>query len=750
MKYLIRLVLISYLFLPYCSPDNGKNPTKNDDIETEWRYGSENSYTINASTTFNIVDDITGFNFIFPDGGNGILEIKKINDGAPLEFESIQFEVNFSGTSLVLLKLSKDSDEEIAVFGHYTIYNTVLDGSDKYTNWWGIPSLSESDSEIIFSLQAESGLAKENTTSPDVNKFAVSRLKNNSTMREKTTAIRTSVQQCIDYWLVNLPPNLRTAAQSEISGDLSYSIVWSNNGNSYVHGDNWIASNSTFYFTSEASLATVAHEVGHYMHHVLCGYEEYNAMYNRFPKDFWGAAVAHDLGDYREGRIEILEDIAQFSQYMILGDIDNHDASNVNKINSVYNLCNQKDPDQVDYPSHEGFGVWLLASLLRTENEIYTYRTNSPKVKVPIAGAQLSDILNIIDSGPDNINELREFAEASLLSKGGDYQYMLPALLEPIGWSYNGMGYVLDENDQPVTDATVISVCYVGSKQYYTRKTTETGSNGKFYLDRIFPGTNILRVYTNNGSDSSDFTFFADWNELTKTTLDIGNLKISSDDILSILHNTTQIGGEITGLWYSENAFEAYIDVKHTYWGENFDTSYTSFDYISASGFKDNFSQGSLNNVIWSNTTFTQENEYERVNEIGRIYKYSWKTTGSVSADGKTLISAKQEYKYNEKLEMDKGNYGGYDLSEIIEEQMIEFKNIPIKNWDTWNLDYAEYYLSNYNLHKQNAVVQYVKTEKWIQKNQEGNIISNGEITTTLKNIITDDKSDIQVYFRGF
>ncbi|MBN2281375.1 MAG: hypothetical protein JXQ65_12415 [Candidatus Marinimicrobia bacterium] len=741
MKYTKIYMLILLAAILSCS-DEDRNPVNGTNQNTDWKYGSAQSYDVNSASAVTVVDDITGYSFFFPEGGNGVLEIRKIKNGPSLEFDADQFEVNYDGAENIYIQVSKNEGEEIALFGHFQIGNTVLDGAENYLNWWEIPAFSESGESVLYDLQGEWALSKEAQPTVNINKFAVSRLSAGSTLQQKKLAIRTTVAQCIDEWLNNLPAGLKSSAQTQINGDRAYRINWSNDGNAYVHGNNWISSNANFYFTQDAQLPTIAHEVGHYMHHVLCGYEEYNAMYERFPRDFWGAAIAHDIGDYREGRDEILEDVAQFSQFMIVGDVDNYDPLNIQNRNSVHDLCNQKDPDEVDFPSHEAYGVWMLASLLRTNNEIYTFRTNLPKVAVPVVGAPICDVLHLIASGPDNTDELREFIYAYLLAKGGDYQYMLPALLEPIGWSYNGFGYILDENDQPVDDAVVISVCKVGAKEYYTRKSTETGSNGKFYLDRIFPGANYLRVYTNNGHDSTDFNLVLDWEEMTNTTLELGNFKISNEEIIPILHRTHEINAEL----YLGGATE--VEMEVTGQGiSNYSEVDTTYSYTTerTSDFEFVDFYGVDQSITWSGTSFSSIGEYEEV-VSDEVINLKITITGSVSSDGKTLLSAKQEYIFTRTYERETGYYGGYERQETINDYSLEFKNIPIDSYDEGS-KYVEYKLPDYINHTGSAVISYSTTESMVQVNQYGNYVDNWTQKETFKKFIPNNNNYIRVGF---
>jgi hypothetical protein len=756
MKNLVVLVSVFFFLFLSCS-NNNDNPADSNNDSTDWKYGESKSYDVSSSTSIIIDDELTGFTFTFPDGGSGKLEIKEIEDGPSLDYEAVQFNLEYSGNEMIEIEINKDgAEDEIAFFGYYSLGNTVLDQSNEYENWWGIPAKEETSLGTKFSLRQSGTLLKANISVSDPNKYAVSKLKSGSNVWQTTRAIRTTVQQCIDFWLNNMSPSQRTAAEKQINGDLRYSIAWSNEGNSYVHGNNWIASNSVFYFLKNEGLASIAHEVGHYMHHVLCGYEEYNNMVKRFPTDFLGRPIAHAPGDYREGRVEILEDIAGFSEYIITNDYNfQYDPQNLNKNFSIYQMFNSKEPDAEDYPSHEGFAVWVLAGLLRKENKIYSYRINAPMSNVPVVKVPLSEVFEIIKSGPDNINQLRETIEAYLFSKDPQYQNILSAMFEPIGWSYNGFGFVLDENNQPIKDATVISVCKAGGEDYYTRESTPAGDNGRFYLDRIFPGTNKLRVYYNNRSDSTDFPFTADWNEKTNTSLDLGELRVTSENVLPTAQVTQYVSGGISG--YMDYELEVRNSGVRNYLNgssETWDTTYTITDesWYSAEEFNvSNVFEGDIVPVLsWSGASFYAH--YSKLVEVSPNWEWQsdeWEVSGNISSDGKKLNWIRYALTAKNWTETD-ATHDEYRLDERIIQQVLELQDIPISSYSELNHGYANVYyeLDDYNTNKNKVSISYVVTENHIEKNKDGLIThSYSDVESLKKFIITSSNSSIYVGF---
>jgi hypothetical protein len=58
---------------------------------------------------------------------------------------------------------------------------------------------------------------------------------------------------------------------------------------------------------------------------------------------------------------------------------------------------------------------------------------------------------------------------------------------------------------------------------------TATDSSGYFYLPRIFPGNNILRIFSNADKDSTDFPLAVEWEKPTNEQLDFGKFTLPAE-----------------------------------------------------------------------------------------------------------------------------------------------------------------------------------------------------------------------------
>ena len=315
-----RLTLCFCLFLFAigifsCSDDSG-NPVSPGATDTDWKTGDASSYNLTGSGA-DISDVLPGAVVTVASGAEGTFEIAPIESGPALSFAATQIEVAYSGSETLSIHVPRESGSEVVLFAYGPLENAATDGRTGIDDWWSVPVSAQTDTETIFNLPFGQPAVRKTAATPK-KQFAISKLAPGSSEAVQLAAIRQSVKEVVDYWLDNLPAGIATAARKEIKGDLAYTISWSNSGSAYQHGDNWIASNAVFYFSKTVPLSVIAHEVGHYMTHVLCGYDRYEEIYSRFPTDFWGAGIEHGIGDYRAGRKDLLEDYAYFSTLSLI------------------------------------------------------------------------------------------------------------------------------------------------------------------------------------------------------------------------------------------------------------------------------------------------------------------------------------------------------------------------------------------------------------------------------------------------
>ncbi len=525
------LCIVSALLFTACS---GSSPSsdKNNSSDPGTTVGEPSVHTVSSSSVVDISDSTSGATFTFPEGGQGTLSVAKIESGLEKPDDGAELmQVTYTGADSLYISFPAEQDEEVVLYSYLTLDNAAIDDMAGAEGWWGIPPVSEDDGTSTFNISAHvlggTGASKAAISNPDASVFAVNKVKKGSPAGLQMLAVRASVQEVVTYWLDNLPSSLASSARTQIAGDLAYKITWSSGGNAYIHGNNYIFSNAVFELKRDASLSTIAHEVGHYMNHVLCGYDRYVQIFSRMPTNFIGMTMQHGIPDYHPGRKYLLEEYAYYSDYMINGIV----AGSLDIENPVmFTVLGSSGPDAVDFPSHEGYGSIMLGALTRSSDKVVSYNKSRGKVDAPVVKAPLADVLGILAKGPRDTNELREVIQDYLSGLGHEHSYKLPAMMEPLGWSYNGSGNIIDADNEPVSGAWVYSVSQDGSRDYYATKSTTSDKDGKFNITAIYPGSNLLRVFYNAGRDSTDFPFTVEWTKPTNEPLKIGKLKIDREE----------------------------------------------------------------------------------------------------------------------------------------------------------------------------------------------------------------------------
>ncbi len=534
----VRLVTLCFVVLAptffslACSKDNA-NPAGPGGSEDGWQTGRESVYTVSGASAVSVADTVSGATFVLSPGRDATLKISPVTGGPELPLAGTRFHVDYTGESTVTIEVPVDpGGGDVFLLAHGALENAAVDDMTGNTAWWAVPPASERDGVLEYRVTLESAVAARVTGgAAGSNNFAIARAASGSGDFNHLRTIHQTVNQVIDTWIDNLPVGLQAGARQKVN-DLPWTVMWTSGGNAYKHVTSIFSPKVILYFNTRAQLMSIAHETGHYMCHALLGTARYNEIYNRFPSDFWGGAVAHDLGSYREGRREILEDYPYISMLLTTGDVDNYDLTSVSKYNHVRDMTGSADPATVDYPSHEAFGAAMLASLLRTSDTIYTFSKVKgwETAKVPVVGAPWSGVLGILARGPLDPNELRSMISDYLASRGTDDAYKLPAMMEPLGWSYHGSGKVVNDKGEPLAGATVQPVSQDGTREYLLSGSAATGVDGKFTLPRIFPGSNLLRVFTNSYKDSVDFPVVVEWEAPTNAAVDLGELKIAGKE----------------------------------------------------------------------------------------------------------------------------------------------------------------------------------------------------------------------------
>ncbi len=439
------------------------------------------------------------------------------------------------------------------------ITDAAIHKSDGSLGWWTMLESEIKENQAIYPLAAFSkSLLKRSAGGyrpPEARLFSVSKIAAGSSNWAKLSAQYKTVREITEVWLNLLPSSLSEEARRQIRGNLRYDVRRSSK-NYYMAFDNWVwGKNAVFFFKPDAELVSIAHETGHYMTQVMCGYNRYMEIYNRIPKTYWGlgGSIDHDVGYYGAGRLYLLEEYAYVSQYLITGTIEGHDVYNLAPQNYMSQLFGTK-PDQVDYPSQEGFGAAALLSLTRDPSfrTIKTFDVKTyPTAEVPAVNFSLSEATALLAQGPRDINELRRIIHAALSAKGADEAKKLSALFEPLGWSYHGKVTVVDQDNKPLKGVSVQNILHIGAEIYRTNRSVISGDDGTCYIRRLYPGESELRVYYNYSDqqaaylDSSDFPISIDWDLPTNRIIDLPKIQVKVElkpEITSVTPDSGYVG----------------------------------------------------------------------------------------------------------------------------------------------------------------------------------------------------------------
>ena len=152
----------------------------------------------------------------------------------------------------------------------------------------------------------------------------------------------------------------------------------------------------TIHLKLTADASNVAHEAGHYFTHVLVGDDTWSVLEGQAP--LWD--TGHGPRDV-VGREVLLEDYAYWSEWLLIGSVKSYD------LHDPYVIFGGLSPLTVDFPSLEGFGAVMLASLTRTTPEM-RHLINGRLTDVPVLGFTNAQVYDLIAQGATGIESLRE------------------------------------------------------------------------------------------------------------------------------------------------------------------------------------------------------------------------------------------------------------------------------------------------------------------------------------------------------
>ncbi len=548
LKKIAVMIIAGLLFLFLSGCPEKSTPPDPDGIS--WDIGTITDYTVSGGSGYEFAEAITGGTFIFPEGADGELSVAVINSGPTPPLSGSMFWIEYDGDDPVQLSLPMGDNEYLYLHGFGSSNGSFDDAIDADERWHALPIVDSAGGNVVFHLSMPFDVARfrpMRSSHRGFTHYQIAAIPFGSSRADTIAAAHAQALDLINNVLDSLPTAIQATARTEVHGTGTWEgrlrPRFYTDGNYYKGFFYWTSlwpsaspMIGLYPFTSGGFVEDViAHEVGHYINHVLVGDATYVILEAQAP------SATHGLGDVHANRSSIVEDYAYFAEYFLTGSVGT-------SVDPTYNISVLKtgSPYSIDFPSIEGFGCFLLSSLHRTSPVIPSLMVSGTLDSIPVVGASFRDIWGVAARGATNVNQLRTHVEEYLTGVGKED--MLPVIAQRIGWRYRGNGTVMTDdgtgNMVPLEDATVVQIANVGGREYRNSASTTTDSLGNFTISDLFPGTTSLRIYWQ--TDSTEHPLVVNWDTPTTQTLELGTF-FANTSLIDLLQTMDAIKVQFRG-----------------------------------------------------------------------------------------------------------------------------------------------------------------------------------------------------------
>ena len=513
----LLLLLVSAFLVQTCSSNE---PTGPEPSVSEFEYGNSTVYAVDSSPNSVIRDSVTGVTLSFPEGGTGDVSISKILSvpSAPMEGNGVRIEYSGDTPIDLVVDTSDGSFAEVLEYGNFI--GCFDDDIGNGKRWAAVPRADTDGSKISFMLMMPYGLAKSVSVKPiGSNDFWIARLKPDADLVKQRVAIELQILTFYKQFIETLPATIKNTVDTK---GKSRFVRVKYDGGAYYAGfwkrilGKGVSYEPTVHLNLPPRTQQIAHELGHYLIHLLVGDDAQVTLENQ-GNLFGGHAVLDVVG-----RDVLLEDLAYYTEFVLtqLG----ADAYNLFE---PYDMLKGLSPLKNDFPSYEGFASHLLAQLIRTEPMIRDFESGQ-KRKIPLVKLNYGEVFEIISKGATGINTLRKNIEDYLATQSNK----LPVICHRLGWRYLAEGKLVDTDGNPIPNASIEPIVIIDGVVYKGMEGAATSdSDGAFVLSgEAFPGKSILRIKL-SPDDSTDVPIFIDWEKSTTETIELGDLVLNKKGI---------------------------------------------------------------------------------------------------------------------------------------------------------------------------------------------------------------------------
>jgi len=487
--------------------------------------GPETSYPIPAGTDVAVPDSISGGTFVLATGG-GTVRVARIASGPAPSAPGESFWVGYEGPGRIRLEISDDPDVMEILYGYGIDMGSIDDEIGRVERWTCVPvaeslQVSPGIRSVRYELipQFERGGREKAGTHLGFGAYHLAQLTPQSTSVQRFEAAKRQGWNYLGAVIDSLPSAMAGYVATQTASGATYEPTFYNSEDHKYKGFLYLSAlfpitDPSIYLGPAASEHTVAHEMGHFINHILAGEQKYLVLEAQAPDE-------HAPGEEHPNRSSIMEDYAHFCDYFCTGTVLNVDSNEPYSFFESFTGSRGLSPSAVDWPSLEGFGTVMLTSLIRRSSTIRTSATRTQDF--PVIGANFPEVWRLVAAGAPNINVLRDSVETFLAARGK--RALMPVFGERIGWRYHGRGRLVDADGNPIKNASVTAIYSSGNKIWRTPGSATSGSDGIFTISRLFPGQSRLRV--GQGTDSTDVDIEIPWSRPTNNEVDLGDLVVA-------------------------------------------------------------------------------------------------------------------------------------------------------------------------------------------------------------------------------
>ncbi len=338
--------------------------------------------------------------------------------------------------------------------------------------------------------------------------------------------LRQRVHAAINAVLAELPGDLRAIASSTIADIGGLPEVYLDVVNGETRGSSYVAFGGhglfgyTFFYTTsgffsfsrgrddqppstEVPARTVIHEVGHCLNHLLTG--------NNFIPIMNAALEDHGLGIEFPPRKTITDEYAYYFEYLMTGLIGDRTQTDPRVIRPNIengkahpsNFTTRSSPRKMDYPSVEGFGCGLMASIQHGGPVGMDAFGSATPLLGPLE--EREQRYYVFSSGASTIDQLLTWYLGRFGRTAPDET--LAMLMERMGWSYEVTGKVSGQGGELLPGFNVRPFIVATGTVLADFPFVPTNAFGSFLIPRCFPGSFTLEIMTETALGKSVATF---------------------------------------------------------------------------------------------------------------------------------------------------------------------------------------------------------------------------------------------------